>query len=515
MLHPDVDHLIVVIDHAFPWSQVRVWAPAAKGNTWPHVEDHGALCLPTLKISVPFADRVRDSLLKAYELLCLPEDRRREDFAREFVPYWGRSVAGKKAGPLVISLLTPMADGRDAFFYSDHTSNQIIVAEQKEQLLTWLRNSGRNPGTKQIRRTLVLGLTAPLLPSEYPESGSDLITKFSNVNWETYIEPGYPLPVILAARTHTGVVFAGVVLAGAPQKDLSRGFRNSSKIPFTRVLQSFAGRQVLRCRVERADRAWVHGRDHDPDSEILSRKSVAIIGCGSLGASIAVHLAQAGVGKFLLIDFDDFHIHNTSRHVLGANAFGKRKVVALREMLQRHFPHIGSVDSFPHRIENLNANDLAQIAKADLIVSSGLDLKGDIFIDRWRRSLSPSPIHICAWVEEFALAGHAMAIFGTDSIESAFDMNALPSFRMTEWADAKDTQFVEAGCGNVFQPHGGVDLGASVLLTSGLAIDVLLEKVCASRRRAWLGSRDAVIAKGGTPLSAFSDSNVVRAFEWP
>lgn len=46
------------------------------------------------------------------------------------------------------------------------------------------------------------------------------------------------------------------------------------------------------------------------------RKEIAMIGCGSLGSKIAMHLARSGHGPFRLYDKDCFSPHNTARHAV-------------------------------------------------------------------------------------------------------------------------------------------------------------------------------------------------------
>ena len=54
---------------------------------------------------------------------------------------------------------------------------------------------------------------------------------------------------------------------------------------------------------------------------------MVIVGCGSVGAPVAIALAQAGVGRFILLDPDILKPSNISRHPLGAQYLGRMKVV--------------------------------------------------------------------------------------------------------------------------------------------------------------------------------------------
>lgn len=69
------------------------------------------------------------------------------------------------------------------------------------------------------------------------------------------------------------------------------------------------------------------------ESDIMLRKGVVIIGCGSVGSLVALELARAGVGRFFLIDMDIFGYHNICRHQCGILDVGKYKTTALRERI--------------------------------------------------------------------------------------------------------------------------------------------------------------------------------------
>ena len=98
--------------------------------------------------------------------------------------------------------------------------------------------------------------------------------------------------------------------------------------------------------VERADHAWVHGRDHDPRQERLRSARVGIVGCGSIGSPLSRLLAQAGVANFTLIDGQPLDWPNIGRHALGAGAIRRNKAVALAEMLEQDFPHLGEITAY-------------------------------------------------------------------------------------------------------------------------------------------------------------------------
>ncbi len=67
--------------------------------------------------------------------------------------------------------------------------------------------------------------------------------------------------------------------------------------------------------------------------DALRGKTVGIVGTGSLGSKVAVTLARAGFGRFVLIDDDVFLPGNLVRNELGLAAIGIHKVDALAARL--------------------------------------------------------------------------------------------------------------------------------------------------------------------------------------
>jgi molybdopterin/thiamine biosynthesis adenylyltransferase len=78
----------------------------------------------------------------------------------------------------------------------------------------------------------------------------------------------------------------------------------------------------------------------------LEKKNVLIIGLGSGGASIAVELAKAGVGNFLLVDFDRLELHNISRHIAGVNELGRLKTNIVRDAILSKNPY-ANITTYP------------------------------------------------------------------------------------------------------------------------------------------------------------------------
>lgn len=99
----------------------------------------------------------------------------------------------------------------------------------------------------------------------------------------------------------------------------------------------------------------------------LESKKVLIIGLGSGGAPIAVELAKAGVGHFILIDFDRIELHNIARHICGVNELGRLKVNAVKDAILLKNPY-AQVETYDIDI-NKHLDTLEKcIAESDLTI---------------------------------------------------------------------------------------------------------------------------------------------------
>ena len=72
---------------------------------------------------------------------------------------------------------------------------------------------------------------------------------------------------------------------------------------------------------------------------MLAKKTVGIVGIGSGGSPIVIELAKAGVGNFVLIDFDRIELSNVARHICGINDLGRLKTYAVRDYILQKNPY--------------------------------------------------------------------------------------------------------------------------------------------------------------------------------
>ncbi|MBW1791294.1 MAG: sulfur carrier protein ThiS adenylyltransferase ThiF [Deltaproteobacteria bacterium] len=73
---------------------------------------------------------------------------------------------------------------------------------------------------------------------------------------------------------------------------------------------------------------------------ILQQATIAVMGLGGLGSSVAVALARIGVGKLVLADYDMVELSNLNRQYYFLDQLGLPKTAALQQNLTRINPYL-------------------------------------------------------------------------------------------------------------------------------------------------------------------------------
>lgn len=507
----------MALPEAFPYAQPIVFVDRPRGAPpWPHVEDFGRLCLRATRAADPPAARVLQHLSWAAEVLGFTPARCKREFAREFTSYWARAVAAQRcAPPPLLSLVSPRSVSREIAFVRDAASGRIVAADDRRALLTWLNHRGWAVGAKSVQTSWLARLDGPWSPDAFPAFGRDVLHLVPPPTLEAMLRAGGPHPVLFETTTANGPALAATVLRGPDAKQMVRGFRRASNVPLDFIRQAWAGLPLTLCGVERVDGPWVHGRDHNSEHAVLRDCTVAVVGCGALGSALACLLTQAGVGRLILVDGERLAAANVSRHALGMDALGEYKGCALAARLRREWPHLREVVAFPRAFEALRPHERSLLVDADLVVTAGISVDGDACVDRWRRELGEPPMHLCTWVEAFAIVGHAVLVHGADALMEAFDVDGRATFRVTDWPDGARAVRTEAGCGHAFQPHSAVELHQTIGLAARLALDALLGRATTSTRRIWCADLAAVRRQYGRLLDLDARSFTEQEFRWP
>lgn len=511
--HPRIDHVVIGINAAFPFSDpivVALQGIAKDAPYWPHIDPAGIVCLGRLRYSSPAGTRVLSTLQDALTVLDMPEAERDAEHRREFLAYWAQ--LGQPTRTPYLCVMDGSPRSRDIVYYSE-PGRGVFFAEDAAQLNTWLSRTGQKP-PKVSSTTHLIWLPQQLLPDGFPKTGREVIALAGDRALEPHVRPGSVLPVLIGCEIDGTPVYACTEIEGISAKAAAKGFRPSKPRPPALIASSFHAKPAVRRSVQRADHAWVHGRGKSADIEELRTKRVAIVGCGALGGFLARALAQAGVGSLLLIDLDELAPSNVGRHVLGMEAVGEDKSLALAKKLYADFPHAVKFDAWKGVIQAASAEQKMEIAACDLVIAAGINLAGELALNRWRQELETPPPLVWTWIEEFAVAGHAVAIVDGASMANSLDADGEFLMRLTSGWPTGQGHALEAGCGVAYQPYSAADMMGTINCAHRLALDVLLGKARGSVVRSWLGDREVATAAGCTIDDAFDRSFCEISRDW-
>lgn len=139
------------------------------------------------------------------------------------------------------------------------------------------------------------------------------------------------------------------------------------------------------------------------ESDIMLKKGVVIIGCGSVGSLVALELARAGVGRFFLIDMDVLSYHNICRHQCGILDVGKYKTAALRERILQINPS-AEIHISHKRIQDVPLAEIEPFCTPDAIMVGCADNReGDYYAAQMLAKPNGMPfISIGCWERAFA-----------------------------------------------------------------------------------------------------------------
>jgi molybdopterin/thiamine biosynthesis adenylyltransferase len=437
-------------------------------------------------------------------------ERNLEDFRQEFLSYWPIHAAPIRPG--VLSLIEPGPPSRA--IRVARLKTMILAGEDDATLLQWLahRSGSGTPKRQALEDAVLLWLRQPLLPTEYPRSAADVLTLAQQVgpDCEQLLRECAPdlsrCIVVLGSRASNGPCLAAVALSPPSRSTspghkgadpLSRGFR-TDKTPRALLERRYFGAQkIAALEVDRADATWVHGRGADPGLARLRASRVAIIGCGSVGAPVALALAQAGVGRLLLVDPDVLKTANIGRHPLGADALGRNKAEALAAMIRSKLPHLLSVDGHGIRWDQFVLENAGSLVDCDLIVAATGEWSTEGGLNEWHLGVNRAMPVLYGWTEAHACAGHAVAVCSSGGcLQCGFSRHGRPTLQVTEWKGGS-TDRQEPACGTSYQPYGPVALGHVTSIVAELAVDCLLGDVVSSTERIWAGRRALLHSAGG------------------
>lgn len=139
------------------------------------------------------------------------------------------------------------------------------------------------------------------------------------------------------------------------------------------------------------------------ETPVMNSKRVVILGCGSVGSLVAMELARAGVGNFLLADPDTMEYHNICRHQCGIEDVGDLKVNALSRKLLNINPTV-KIKIFDGIIQNIPKEMLDRfcVPGETIFVGCADNRTADVYSNRISIYYGAAFLSIGFWERAFA-----------------------------------------------------------------------------------------------------------------
>jgi hypothetical protein len=114
-----------------------------------------------------------------------------------------------------------------------------------------------------------------------------------------------------------------------------------------------------------------------PRLALLRDKTVALAGCGALGAPTAFELARAQLGRLHLLEHDQVEVGNIVRWPSGLTAVGHEKLTVLTELVGADYPYT-AVEPFARQLGEANA---ASASEPELQMLARFLDRADVLVD--------------------------------------------------------------------------------------------------------------------------------------
>lgn len=167
----------------------------------------------------------------------------------------------------------------------------------------------------------------------------------------------------------------------------------------------------------------------ESDQDLLSKKSVCVIGCGGLGGGVIENLTRLGVGELTVVDSDVFDVTNLNRQVLSNEEnIGKSKAAEAVDQMKR----INSnVEITPIQTELTEENCRQIIAGHDLVIDAVDNIKTRFILEEACEKEGITLIHgaIGGWSGQVGVARPEdkliSKIYAADMNDNAADTDAV------------------------------------------------------------------------------------------
>jgi molybdopterin/thiamine biosynthesis adenylyltransferase len=207
------------------------------------------------------------------------------------------------------------------------------------------------------------------------------------------------------------------------------------------------------------------------ESDIMLKTGAMLIGCGSVGSLVALELAKAGVGRFMLIDNDIIGYHNICRHQCGVLDVGKYKTEAVKERILQINPS-AMVITQNMIIQEVPLSVFDEFCDKETIVIGGADNReGDLYANQIAKEVGMPMMSIGFW--ERAFAGEIFYCLPDGMPDYSDFMWAIGDTSGRATQNRKFYTNEEDLARATFEPGISVDIDFVTVIAVKLALDIL------------------------------------------
>lgn len=462
----------------------------------PHIDNNRNICTFDPVVNMPNKDKpdeiVIESIKRAKKIL---EDgiagANVSDYRDEFLAYWNLECNGK-----ILSFFAPTEEScylKLVFFSKSWGKFFGIISKETEAAKYWCEALKISCDESEICDVLYLPLSdfgLPPFPSTIKEfyERLDKYDKFALNKLDAFLRKENSKYFVAFSIITTTDRALGLLRYPKLLNKKIPGYRHG-KAPLKLLINHFKEEKVLKFGVERVDKNRLFYRGGD-GLHMAENVSLSVIGCGSIGSSLAASLVKTGISFIDLIDPDELSIENIARHYCGMSDIGYNKAAILSRRLREKFPHIKST-SYPKDILHLllSENDFLNKYSLNVVSIGNLSVERRLNDLLLNKSIA-SPI-LFVWVEPLLVAGHAL--FVRPSSQGCFEcvLDDQLSFKYKVVENSAIFIKREAGCQTSFIPFGALEIDLFTNKVTRFITSILNGDVADNTLLTWIGDIDS------------------------
>ncbi|ASM56340.1 hypothetical protein PNIG_p0061 (plasmid) [Pseudoalteromonas nigrifaciens] len=395
-----------------------------------------------------------------------------------------------RAGSSVEKLVLRIAPSSNLLAPSD--INPIALAKSTSDIPCGFSNT-QALNKHQLVNIVHIPLSAPVVPSTTSESASRFISELKQQISE---ENSKILIKLLGQNSKKQRQF--FVLVSMPRSSRERSefiCQFKAKAPALHpILTDSTDWQLKFFLLNRHNKEYLLERGGANLS--INNKTVAVVGCGSVGSEIAMLIAKSGVGAIKLIDDDLLDADNIYRHSLGGRYLNFSpsvkdrkvrkisKVRALAKEIRVNIPHI-HVEACQY---SLSAHNVKSVMKGvDIVIVAIGNPSISLLLNRSLKEHQFNNVIYC-WNEPDGYGGHSVALnLDQVCLECVLYKKSSPStsINLVEFGQAISKNLT--GCAGVFTPFSYLDSTKTASAAAQQAITFLTSGKMEPKVTSWKG----------------------------